>query len=123
MFFAIGAVIVFASVLGGYAAPGGHLSLLWQPFELVIIFGASIGGFLIANAKPVLAGTGKALGTLLKGPKYNRTAYMELLGVLFALFKLAKTKGVLALEAHVDNPAESQLFQEFPTFSNDHHEI
>ncbi len=123
MFFAIGAVIVFASVLGGYAAPGGHLSVLWQPFELVIILGASIGGFLIANAKPVLAGAAKSLGTLLKGPKYNKASYMELLGVLFALFKLAKTKGDLALESHVENPAESPLFQEFPSFANDHHAV
>ena len=123
MFFVIGAVIVFASVIGGYMAPGGHLDVLWQPFEFVIIFGASIGGFLIANAKPVLAGTGMALGTLFKGPKYNRAAYMELLGVLFALFKLAKTKGDLALESHVENPDESPLFREFPTFLKDHHAL
>ncbi len=123
MFFAIGAVIVFASVLGGYAAPGGHLSVLWQPFEFVIIVGASIGGFLIANAKPVLAGAAKSFGTLLKGPKYNKATYMELLGVLFALFKLAKTKGDLALETHVENPAESPLFQKFPSFANDHHAV
>ena len=75
----------------------------------------------IANAKPVLAGTGKALGTLLKGPKYNRTSYMELLGVLFALFNLAKSKGDPALESHVENPEDSPLFQEFPTFVTDHH--
>ena len=123
MFFVIGAVIVFASVIGGYVAPGGHLDVLWQPFEFVIIFGASIGGFLIANPKTVLAGTGMALGTLFKGPKYNRAAYMELLGVLFALFKLAKTKGDLALESHVENPADSPLFQEFPIFSKDHHAL
>lgn len=123
MFFAIGAVIVFASVLGGYAAPGGHLLVLWQPFEFIIILGASIGGFLIANAKPVLAGAAKSFGTLLKGPKYNKAAYMELLGVLFALFKLAKTKGDLALESHVENPGESSLFQEFPTFAKDHHAL
>ena len=123
MFFVIGAVIVFTSVIGGYMAPGGHLDVLWQPFEFVIIFGASIGGFLIANAKPVLAGTGMALGTLFKGPKYNRAAYMELLGVLFALFKLAKTKGDLALESHVENPDESPLFREFPTFLKDHHAL
>ncbi len=123
MFFVIGAVIVFASVIGGYMAPGGHLDVLWQPFEFVIIFGAGIGAYIIANAKPVLAGTGKALGTLLKGPKYNRASYMELLGVLFALFKLAKTKGDLALESHVENPEESLLFQEFPTFAKDHHAL
>ncbi len=64
-----------------------------------------------------------ALGTLLKGPRYNRAAYMELLGVLFALFKLAKSKGDLALESHVENPDESPLFREFPTFLKDHHAL
>jgi chemotaxis protein MotA len=123
MFFAIGAVIVFASVIGGYMAPGGHLDVLWQPFEFVIIGGASIGAFLIANAKPVLAGAAKSFGTLLKGPKYDKASYMELLGILFALFKLAKSKGDLALESHVENPAESPLFQEFPSFANDHHSV
>jgi chemotaxis protein MotA len=44
-----------------------------------------------------------------------------LLSLLYSVFKLAKTKGALALEAHVENPGESSLFQRFPKFYSDHH--
>ena len=43
MFFIIGFIVVFGSVVGGYLALGGHLDVLWQPFEFVIIGGAAIG--------------------------------------------------------------------------------
>ena len=123
MFFIIGILIVIASVVGGFMGTGGHLSVLWQPLEFVIIFGAGTGAFIIGNPKSVLAGTAKALGPLLKGPKYNMASYLELLGVLYGVFKLAKTKGDLALETHVENPDESPLFQQFPGFAGDHHAV
>ena len=88
-----------------------------------IIIGAGLGAFVVANPKPVLAGSAKALGTLIKGPSYNKDAYVELLGVLYATFKLAKSKGDLALESHVENPHESSLFGQFPKFQHDHHAI
>jgi chemotaxis protein MotA len=123
MLFVVGALVVFGSVIGGYAAPGGHLSVLWQPFELVIIIGAGVGAFVISNPKPVLVGVGKSFGTLLKGSKYNKESYLELLSVLFLVFKLAKTKGDLALETHVETPDESELFKQFPKFIADHHAV
>ena len=39
------------------------------------------------------------------------------------MFKLAKTKGDLALESHVENPEESSLFASFPIFQGDHHAV
>ena len=123
MFFIVGFVIVVACVVGGYMGSGGHLGVLWVPMEYVIIFGAAIGSFIIANPKPVLTGTAKAIGPLLKGPRYNQASYLELLGVLYAVFRLAKTKGDLALETHVEKPDESPLFQQFPDFSKDHHAV
>ncbi len=39
------------------------------------------------------------------------------------MFKLAKSKGDLALESHVENPHESSLFGNFPKFQCDHHAI
>ena len=123
MFFIIGIIIVFASALGGYAGAGGHLDVLWQPLEFLIIFGCGIGAFIIANSKTVIGRTLKSFGALFKGPKYNAAAYLELLGVLYAVFRLAKTKGDLALEAHVEKPQESALFTQFPIFSGDHHAV
>ncbi|NQW11529.1 MAG: flagellar motor stator protein MotA [Alphaproteobacteria bacterium] len=119
----IGWLVVIVSVIGGYMAMGGKLGPLWQPFELVIIGGAGIGAFLVANPKFVLARTGYAFKAALRGPKYNKDDYLELLSLLYAIFKLAKTKGMLAIESHIERPEESSLFQAFPKFSADHHAL
>lgn len=121
MLFLVGSIIVLASVLGGYAALGGHLFVLWQPFEFVIIGGAAIGAYIIANPKNILSKTSKAMSTLAKGPRHTKEDYIELLSLLYTIFKLAKSKGMLALESHVENPQESELFQRFPQFYSDHH--
>ncbi|HEC14524.1 MAG TPA: flagellar motor stator protein MotA [Rhodospirillales bacterium] len=123
MFAIIGIVVVIASVLGGYAGAGGHLATLWMPLEFIIIFGAGIGAYLISSPKKILAATGNAFGMVFKGPKYKKESYLELLGVLYSVFKLAKSKGDLALESHVENPNESDLFQKFPSFLADHHAV
>ncbi len=121
MFAIIGYVVVTGSVLGAYAVHG-DLGVLWQPLEFIIIFGGAFGAFIAGNPS-LLKRTIGAMGTFLKGPSYKAEDYMELLGVLYSVFKLAKSKGDLALEAHVENPEESALFQNFPTFIDDHHSV
>jgi chemotaxis protein MotA len=121
MFFIIGSVVVIACVLGGYLLNGGHLIVLFQPFEFLIIIGAAIGAFITSNRKPVVAGTVAAIAGLLKAERYDKGSYLELLSLLYSIFKLAKTKGALALEQHVEHPEESTLFQRFPRFFGDHH--
>lgn len=121
MFAIIGMVVTVICVLGGYAAAGGHLDVLWQPFEFVIILGAAFGSMLLGNSKDVIMGVFKKFSMIFKGPHYKKDAYVEMLSMLYAVFKLAKTKGDLALESHVEKPDESPLFQKFPGFSSDHH--
>ena len=123
MLFIIGSVVVVACVIGGYIANGGHLGVLFQPFEWLIIGGAAVGAFIISNRKPVLSHTLGAITGLLKGERYDKDSYLELLSLLFTIFKLAKSKGALALEAHCENPEESSLFQRFPGFHSDHHAV
>ena len=123
MFFIIGFVVVFGSVVGGYMGAGGHLDVLWQPFEFIIIGGAALGQMLIGSPKKVIGGLGKSFGKILKGGKYSKDSYLELLSVLYSVFRLAKSKGDLALEQHVEKPEESSLFQKFPEFSSDHHAV
>lgn len=117
----VGAVIVTFSVIGGYAIPGGHLAVLFQPYEFLIILGAAIGAFLTSNTKTILAGVGKSFGRMLKGPRHGKDGYGELLSLLHQLFKLAKSKGNLALEKHIETPEESSLFEQFPLVLADHH--
>ena len=121
MFVIIGAVVVIATVMGGYVGNGGEIGVLIQPFEFLIILGAAAGGALIGNPKRVVVAMAKSFGTLMKGSKRNKASYLELLSLLYSLFRLAKTKGDLALESHVEKPDESTLFQKFPGFSADHH--
>lgn len=119
----IGILVVVGCVIGGYLGVGGHLYVLWQPFEFVIILGAAIGAYIIGNSTAVLKQTLGVFGTLFKGPKYNKAAYVELLGMQFSLYKLVQSKGILALEQHIENPAESTLFNRFPTFASNHHAV
>ena len=122
MLFIVGFLVVVGTVIGGYFVHG-DLSVLWQPFEFVIIFGGDFGAFMIGNTKTVVIGVLKNFSRIITGPKYNKKAYEELLGVLFSIFKLAKTKGDLAMEAHVEAPQDSSLFGNFPTFLKDHHAV
>lgn len=123
MKFIIGFVVVTACVLGGYVLADGHLEVLWQPLEFLIIFGAGIGAFVISNPGSVLKGVLGSLGKLIKGAKYGNDSYLELLSVLYTVFKLAKSKGDLALESHIENPHESTIFNQYPGFANDHHAL
>ncbi len=121
MFGIIGIVVTVICVLGGYVFQGGHVTVLWQPFEFMIILGAATGSMLLGNTKPIIFGIAANFSKIFKGPKHGRSDYTELLTLLYALFRLAKTKGDLALESHVENPDESTLFANFPRFNSDHH--
>jgi chemotaxis protein MotA len=119
----VGIIIIFVCVLGGYVAMGGHLEVLWQPFEGVIILGAALGAFVIGNTGPVLKKSLGVFGTLIKGPRYNKASYVELLGLQFTLFKLVQSKGMLALESHIEDPHNSAIFNQFPKFAANHHAV
>jgi chemotaxis protein MotA len=119
----VGSIFVVVCVLVPYAIHGGHLGVLWQPLEFIIILGAAIGAMIIGNTKTGLKAIGAGLKRALKGPKYKKADYVELLSVLYQLFRLAKTKGMLALEQHVEKPDESALFAQFPKFQHDHHAV
>lgn len=121
MLIIVGAVVVIVTVMGGYVGNGGEIGVLIQPFEILIIIGAAAGGFLIANPRRVIGATLRSFGVLMKGSRHNKASYLELLSLLYSLFRLAKTKGDLALESHVEKPDESPLFQKFPKFNADHH--
>ncbi|GAB4185860.1 MAG: flagellar motor stator protein MotA [Thalassobaculales bacterium] len=123
MFVLLGWVGVVVCCFGSYMAMGGKLGVLWQPFEFTLIFGSGVCAFVVANPKYMLGKTGKMIGVAMKGPKYTKAHYLELLSLLYAIFKLAKTKGMLAIESHVERPEESSLFQAFPRFAHDHHAL
>ena len=93
------------------------------PGEFVIIMGCAFSAFLIANTSETIKGCISYLSCLTKPSAYSKEDYNELLSMLFTVFKLARTKGWLALETHIENPHESDLFGQFPKFQHNHHAI
>ncbi len=102
-------------MLGGFAALGGHLIVLWQPWEFVIIMGSALGTFIVANPLKVIKDTGKAItqAVLEKTPKSRD--YLDILGLLHALMRELRSKSRNEAEAHIEQPEESALFQAFPS--------
>jgi len=123
MKFLIGIILVIGSVLGGYVLAHGDLLALYQPFELLIIGGGATGAFVIANPPRTIVAVMKGIPALLKGNKYNKQTYMELLSLMYGLFSRARKEGLMALESDIDEPGESELFQEFPKLMKNHHLI
>lgn len=116
----IGLVVTLGCVLGGFMAMGGHINVLMQPWELVIIGGAAVGCFLVANPMSTVKDTGKAFVEALKQAVPKEKDYLETLGVLHALMRELRTKSRSEVEAHIDNPEESSIFQMFPTVLKRH---
>ena len=121
MLFLIGLSIVVGSVLGGYTMHGGEVALLWQPSEYIIIIGSGIGAAIIGNSTDDLKLLLKSFGNLFKSKPKSKADYLELLSFSFNVFKLMKVKGMLEIESHIENPNESELFNNSPSILKDHH--
>ena len=119
MIIVIGIIIVTASVFGGFMMGGGQIFALWHINELLIIFGGAMGGLIIMSPKKVLTDIARGLLVCLKGAPHNRQAYEELLKVLYELFLLGRRNGMIALEDHVMDPANSSIFKKYPAFAGD----
>jgi len=118
MNFAVGTLIAFASILGGYAAMGGHLAVIWQPWEFVIIGGAALGTFIIANPIYTIKDTGAAVMHAILSKSVKTSDYMDVLGLLYSLLQELRSKGKGAIESHVDSPESSSHFQAHPAILN-----
>lgn len=118
-----GYVIVIASVFGGFALAGGHLAALMQPIELLMIGGAALGAFLVGNSPKSIKSTLKALPSVLKGSRYSKSLYMELMSLLYELLAKVRKEGLMSIEGDVDQPHQSQLFRRYPRILADHHAV
>jgi chemotaxis protein MotA len=117
----LGLLIVLGAIAGGYLMEHGKLLVLFQPAELVIIFGAAVGTVVVANPLPVLIRIGKGMAGILGGSPYNKAFYAENLKMLYELFTHARKAGTAKLEEDVDNPSKSPVFSKYPKFLKSHH--
>jgi chemotaxis protein MotA len=119
----LGYLAVIGAVFGGFALAGGHLAALLQPVELLMIGGSALGSFMVGNNPKVIKATIKVLPTLLKGSKYNKGSYMELMALLYELLGKVRKEGLMSIESDVESPGESPIFAKYPKVLQDHHAI
>ncbi len=119
----VGYVVVCGSVFGGFAMAGGHLAALWQPLELLMIFGGAIGAFFVGNNIGAIKATLKDLPSLLKGSKYAKDVYMDLMALLYELLTKVRKEGLMSIEGDVEKPEDSPVFSKYPKIVSDHHVV
>jgi chemotaxis protein MotA len=123
MFAIIGVVVVIGAIVGGYLMEHGKLLVLFQPAELVIILGASIGTVLIGNPFSTVMRLAKALVSVFTGKEHDKAFYLETLKLLNDTFAYGRKNGLPKLEADVDQPQSSAVFSKYPTFLKNHHAV
>lgn len=119
MIIIVGSLIVVVSVIGGFMLAGGHVGALLHVSELLIIAGGAFGALVISSPKKVLMDLIHGVIGCLKGKSRGRQDYEELLQALYELFLLGRRNGMIALEDHVMNPAQSAIFTKYPAFLGD----
>ncbi len=118
-----GLVFLLACVFGSFVASGGAIGPLFgsMPFELMSILGAAIGTFVMANSMHDVKHTIAGVGKVIKGSSYKKPEYVEMLSLLYFFVRLASTRGVMALEPHIESPQTSSAFTKFPRILSNHH--
>jgi chemotaxis protein MotA len=125
MFQIIGIVLLFGCVFGSFIMSGGKMAVVLEaaPHEMMAIAGAAIAAFLISNSMTTIKATGAGLAKAFAGPKWKAQDYRDLLSLLYLLTKTMKSKGVIALESHIEKPGDSPLFSRYPKLMKDHFAI
>jgi chemotaxis protein MotA len=117
-----GIVVLFACVFGGYMMTGGSLGVVLEalPHEMLTILGAALAAMLVAGSIYNMKKIGGSLGQVISGPRWKPGDYRDLLCLLFLLTKTMKSKGLIALEAHIEKPDDSSIFKRYPKITKDH---
>jgi chemotaxis protein MotA len=110
-----GMLVVTAAVIGSFLWEGGKIGLLIQPAEFAIIGGSALGTLLVSTPMGVLHELMNQLKRLMTPPP-GRKDYADLLVMLYQLFRVAQSTGVMALEPHLDNPEQSSVLSKYPKF-------
>jgi chemotaxis protein MotA len=121
----VGILVVLGMVGGGYTIHGGKFGVIMHsaPTELMIILGAALGAYIIANPmKTIKMGIKLAIKSLTaKGP--GKRDYVELMQMMFQVFQLLRKDGPQAIEKHIENPDKSEIFSAYPGFMHNHHAV
>jgi chemotaxis protein MotA len=117
----VGFLVVMLAVFGGFVLQDGHLAALFQPYELLMIFGGALGAFVIANDRKAISLTWHSIPTLFHGSRYTRELYMSLMALMFDVLTKVRREGLMSLEDDIDAPYESAIFGKYRLVLMDHH--
>lgn len=123
MLLIFGWIIVLVVVLGGFVLSGGHIAALFHPVKMIMIVGAGIGAFVASSNMGVIKSVLKALPKALKGAKYTKVVYTELLCLLYDLLNKVRRDGLMSIEGEIDDPHNSAFFAKYPALISEHHLI
>lgn len=123
MFAIIGIAVVLMAVIGGYLMEHGNLSVLVQPAELVIIFGAATGALIISSPPKILSMIAKNLGKIISAKTKSKAEYLEALSLLNSIFTKMRKEGLIAIEADIENPQDSPIFSKYSSILSNHHAL
>ncbi len=123
MFIFIGAGIVLGAVIFGYLLEHGNLFVLVQPAELLIIFGAAIGSFLISSPPKVVSMVIKSLKKIISSKGQTKANYLDMLSLLYQIFSKIRKEGLIAIEADIENPLQSPVFSNYKSVTSNHHAL
>ena len=121
MFAIIGILVVFGAVLTGYLMEHGHVAVLLQPAELLIIAGAGMGTLLIANPLRILRKIAAGAAAIFGSSHFGKARYLATLRMMYELLQKARRGGMLTIEIDVEKPGESPILNAYPEFIEDHH--
>ena len=111
----VGFLIVLVCVFGGYKLEHGNFSIIIQPVEWLIIFGAATGAFVTMTNMHILKKTiNFAIRALTKPGIYTKQDFIDLLLLLNSIFKKIKKEGLISIEQDIENPEASKIFSEYP---------
>ncbi|MCW7540542.1 flagellar motor stator protein MotA [Aquabacterium sp. A7-Y] len=125
MFVIIGYVVALGCIFGGFIIHGGNMGVILSalPTEMMVIGGGAAGAFIVNNQPKILKATLGAIPKLMKGSKYSKARYLELMALLYEILQKARKEGLMSIEKDVDAPHESPLFKKYPTVGSDHHVV
>lgn len=111
----LGSLIVCIATIGGFMLAGGNPLVLLHVSEFVVILGVAAGVLVIASPMHVLKEIVHKARVAIAGKTPSKADYFELLKLLYELFMTGRRNGLIALEEHVMDPANSTVFQKYPS--------
>lgn len=116
-----GFLVVICSVLGGFVLSKGQLAALWHPLEILIIGGAALGAFLVANSMSTVKKVFGKVPAVLFSHRFGKPFYLDVLGVLYEVLNKSRREGMMSIEADIEEPEASPIFSKYPAILKDKH--